>query len=266
MTALIGIKLNQDQVYNQSGRRLAVTRLLVGPCVVVSVVNQPEQQRQLITLGLVGTKKTKKHPQPVIGQLKKAKIKHPNQIIALRQFILPANETYQLGQTLTVADLFTPGQLIDITGVTKGRGFTGVMKRWGFAGGPRTHGQSDRPRSPGSIGGGTTPGRVYKGKKMAGRFGGYTQTVKNALVLDLNTVTHTVTVKGLIPGHKAGLLTLISTGRTKNFSPLEKSSFASSAPSVDSKDSSPDSEKESTNKSQSTIKSDASKIKLKPQK
>ena len=101
---------------------------------------------------------------------------------------------------------FKVGQLINISGVSKGKGFTGVMKRWGFKGGPRTHGQSDRQRSPGSIGQTTSPGRVWKGKKMPGRAGGQKVTVKNLTVISIDEKNKILTLSGPVPGANKGII------------------------------------------------------------
>ena len=119
-------------------------------------------------------------------------------------------ETKNLEHKIKVGDeikptlFFKKGDLIDISGISKGKGFQGVVKRHGFAGGPRTHGQSDRERAPGSIGQTTTPGRVFKGKRMAGRMGGKRATVKKLQIVDVND--DGLVVKGLVPGAIGGLL------------------------------------------------------------
>ena len=106
------------------------------------------------------------------------------------------------------ASMFAEGELIDVTGTSKGRGFAGVVKRHGFAGGPKTHGQSDRWRAPGSIGSGTTPGRVMKGLRMAGQMGNERVTVKNLEVVKVDPTRNLVAVKGAVPGPRGGLVLL----------------------------------------------------------
>jgi hypothetical protein len=118
---------------------------------------------------------------------------------------------------------FKPGDLLKVTGWSKGKGFTGVVKRWGFKGGPKTHGQSDRQRSPGSIGQGTTPGRVYKGKKMAGRSGGGKVTLSGVIIMEVDSKEKLLLVKGVLPGPKTGKLTLRKDGQLAKFVPLMKS-------------------------------------------
>lgn len=124
-------------------------------------------------------------------------------------------------QTETL-EAFQPGDLVKVTGWSKGKGFTGVVKRWGFKGGPKTHGQSDRQRAPGSIGQTTTPGRVYKGKKMAGRAGGTKITISGLTVMDIDKKNNFLLIKGLVPGAKKGKLVIKKYGQNKKFVPLKE--------------------------------------------
>lgn len=115
------------------------------------------------------------------------------------------------GAVINPKDVVSVGSVCNIQGISKGKGFAGVVKRWNFAGGPRTHGQSDRLRAPGSIGQGTTPGRVHKGKKMAGRMGSDTITVKKSLVVSFNELDNTIWVTGPVPGGRHSLVKLTLT-------------------------------------------------------
>ena len=117
-------------------------------------------------------------------------------------------EEVKVGDKIKASDLFLKGDKISVSGVSKGKGFSGVVKRWGFAGGPKTHGQSDRERAPGSIGQTTTPGRVYKGKRMAGKMGKETVTIKNLQVMNITETD--LTVKGLVPGPRGTLVTIVA--------------------------------------------------------
>jgi len=125
---------------------------------------------------------------------------------------------------IKVEDLagFKTGDLLKVTGISKGKGFAGVVKRWGFKGGPKTHGQSDRQRAPGSIGQTTTPGRVFKGKKMAGRLGGQKVTVSGLTLMEIEQKEKILLVKGLVPGAKNGELVIQKSGENKKFIPLLK--------------------------------------------
>jgi ribosomal protein L3 len=119
-------------------------------------------------------------------------------------------------------EAFQPGDLVRITGWSKGKGFTGVVKRWRFKGGPKTHGQSDRQRAPGSIGQTTTPGRVYKGKRMAGRAGGARVTITGLTIMDIDNKNNLLLVSGLVPGAKKGRLLIRKYGQNQKFVPLMK--------------------------------------------
>jgi large subunit ribosomal protein L3 len=123
----------------------------------------------------------------------------------VREFRADSLDGIEVGQKVG-AELFQPGDLIDVTGISKGRGFAGVVKRHGFHGGPKTHGQSDRHRAPGSIGSGTTPGRVMRGQKMAGHMGAEQTTVRNLEVMESNPARGILVIKGPVPGAKDGLV------------------------------------------------------------
>ena len=116
-------------------------------------------------------------------------------------------------------DFLKPGDKVEISGLSKGKGFAGVIKRWGFHGGPKTHGQSDRHRAPGSIGSGTTPGRVYKGKKMAGHMGNVKSSAKNLEVVGIDKEKNLLTIKGAVPGATGGLVMVTKLGRIKGYTP-----------------------------------------------
>nr|AKQ05550.1 50S ribosomal protein L3, large subunit ribosomal protein L3 [uncultured Microgenomates bacterium Rifle_16ft_4_minimus_24053] len=121
-------------------------------------------------------------------------------------FVESTRVDVKVGDVITLTDVFKKGDVITVTGTSKGKGFAGVVKRWRFAGGPKTHGQSDRQRAPGSIGQGTTPGRVYKGKHMAGRMGSDTVTIKNLIVVEVDKDGGKMAISGSIPGSIGGLL------------------------------------------------------------
>lgn len=206
MNALLGIKQNQSQQFTDLGKRIPVTTLTVGPCWVSAVVDRGTYRS--VQLGFGNTKYINRAQE---GHIKKAGLdKKPR---FLREFRLPSGESdIKPGTEVLVGDVFAAGDRIRITGVSKGKGFAGGVKRHGFSGGPRTHGQSDRERAPGSIGSGTTPGRVNRGKRMAGRMGTDRVTVHGLRVVSVHPDTHTLVIKGLVPGAARGLL-LIQKGR-----------------------------------------------------
>lgn len=209
INTILGTKIKQTQKFTSEGVRIPATLIQAGPCFVVQV------KEGAIQLGL-GEKKEKRTKKPILGHIKKAGLKHIPRFlreISVNQPEISAN--LKPGAEIKVGDVFKTGDLVNIIGTSKGKGFAGVVKRWGFAGGPRTRGQSDRERAPGSIGATTTPGRVLKGKKMAGRMGGERVTVKNLTVVHIDPKNNLLVVKGLVPGAKDGLLIIKKVGETK---------------------------------------------------
>jgi large subunit ribosomal protein L3 len=197
---LLGRKIGMTQVFSPNGEAIPVTVIEVGPCVVTQVRTKDRDGYEAVQIGF-GEIRPKSLTKPEQGHLAKAGrlVRH------LREFEADNVEEYEIGQELKV-DLFQAGQIIDVTGTSKGRGFAGVMKRHNFRGGPRTHGQSDRARAPGSIGAGTTPGHVYKGTRMAGRMGNKRVTVQNLQVVEVLDDRHLLLVRGSVPGAKNGLV------------------------------------------------------------
>jgi large subunit ribosomal protein L3 len=213
LNGILGIKIDQTQKFTSQGERIPVTRIEAGPCPVVQIKTKDHDGYLAVQLGLGSRKKAKK---PLEGQLKKAKITTPPFFLEEIRLKKPEEELgFELGEMVTVDKVFKPGDIIDVIGTSKGKGFAGVVKRWGFAGGPRTHGQSDRERAPGSIGAGTTPGRVLKGRKMAGRMGHQRTTIKNLEVFAIKPEKNLLLVKGLVPGPRGGLLIINKVGEGK---------------------------------------------------
>lgn len=197
---LLGRKIGMTQVFSPAGEAIPVTVIELGPCVVTQVRNKDRDGYEAVQIGF-GEAKAKSLTKPEQGHLAGAGrlVRH------LREFHTDNIEEHEVGQLLTV-DMFEAGQIIDVTGTSKGRGFQGVVKRHGFSGGPKTHGQSDRWRAPGSIGAGTDPGRVWKGTRMAGRMGNRRVTVQNLQVVEVLADKHILLVRGSVPGAKNGLL------------------------------------------------------------
>lgn len=214
---LFGTKIESTRVYNQAGVQLPVTKIRLQPMIVTQVKDEKKDGYYALQFGL-GEKKTKRTKKPLQGHLKRAELKKAP--FYFREIRLQGTPDLKPGDSLSPAAVLKAGDLVDVTGISKGRGFTGVMKRWGFAGGPRTHGQSDRQRAPGSIGQTTTPGRVFPGKKMAGRSGSQKTTIKNLPVLDLDQEKGILLVKGLVPGARHALLQIRKIGQVKKFIPL----------------------------------------------
>lgn len=197
---LLGRKIGMTQIFSAVGEAIPVTVIELGPCVVTQIRDRDRDGYEAVQIGF-GEVKPKSLTKPEQGHLAGA----GRLVRYLREFSTDDISEHQVGQLLT-ADIFQPGQIIDVTGTSKGRGFQGVVKRHGFSGGPKTHGQSDRHRAPGSIGAGTDPGRVWKGTRMAGRMGNRRVTVQNLQVVEVITDKHLLLVRGSVPGAKNGLL------------------------------------------------------------
>ncbi len=202
--ALLGRKLGMTQVFTREGEARGVTVVEAGPCVVVQIKTQEKDGYTAIQVGFGNRKRIN---DPLKGHMKRL-----GQFRWLREFRVDDPNEYEIGQKLG-AELFEEGDLIDVIGQSKGRGFAGGVKRHHFAGGPKTHGQSDRHRAPGSIGSGTTPGRVRKGLRMAGHMGDERVTVKNLRVFESDPARGVVLLEGSVPGSVNGLVQITKTGR-----------------------------------------------------
>lgn len=213
---IFGIKQKQTQKFLEDGTRIPVTEINVSGNVVAMVKNKDKNGYNSLQIGLG----TKKHPSKALqGHIKGANLKvAPHFLREVR--VNEISDSPKLGETINAQDVLKPGDIVDVSGVSKGKGYAGVVKRHHFKGGPRTHGQSDRERAPGSIGQTTTPGRVYKGKRMAGRMGHENVTIKNQIVADV--LDNLVLIKGLVPGPKNSLVSIKKVGEDKKFVPLYK--------------------------------------------
>lgn len=186
------------------GTRVPVTLVKTGPCIVTQIKKENTDGYWAVQLGF-GQKKIKNIGKSAKGHLKGA-TKDKMAPRFLREVKLDDEPKVKKGDVISVADVFRKGDLVEVFGVSKGKGFQGVVKRWRFAGGPRTHGQSDRLRAPGSIGQGTTPGRVWKGKKMPGRMGGKRVNIKNLVVVSVDEKDNELALSGPVPGSNSSLL------------------------------------------------------------
>jgi large subunit ribosomal protein L3 len=193
---LLGRKVGMTQVFQPDGTMVPVSVLSVEPN-TVTLVRTPE--RDGYSAVQIGTGTAKRLTRPRLGQLKGLP-----RVRDVRETRVEDGAAYEVGQTLRV-DLFEAGEQVDITGVSKGKGFSGTIKRHHFRRGPETHG-SDSHRAPGSIGGGTTPGKVFKGTGMAGRMGHDRVTVKKATILRVDTERDLLLVKGPVPGPRNALV------------------------------------------------------------
>jgi len=205
---IIGRKLGMTQVFKENGKAEAVTAIEAGPCTVIQVKARDKEGYNAAQLGF-GEVKRLKSPQQ--GHLKGL-----GQFRYLREFRVDDSEAVEVGQKIDVS-LFKVGELVDVTGMSEGKGFAGVVKRHHFAGGPKTHGQSDRHRAPGSIGAGTSPGRVFKGTRMAGHMGNRRVTVRHLEIFEADPTRNLLLVEGAVPGARNGLLLIKkSKGAPKN--------------------------------------------------
>ena len=201
---LIGRKKGMTQVFGEDGNRIPVTVVEAGPCTVVGVRTKASHGYDALQLGFAPARK-KDVTKPMAGHYKKAGVATPMRV--LKEMRLQKTENvagYQVGQTLTV-DLFSPGELVDVVGVTKGKGFQGGVKRYGWYGGDATHGSMFH-RAPGSIGASSDPSRVWPGHHLPGRMGGVRATVLNLPVVRVLPEQNLILLRGAVPGPTGGLL------------------------------------------------------------
>ena len=200
---ILGTKLGMTQLWDENNKIVPVTVIQAGPCVVTQVRTPDTDGYSAVQLGF-GAIKAKKVTKPAAGHFAKADVTPRKNLVELRT--ADASE-FTLGQELT-ADLFADGEIVDVTGTTKGKGTAGVMKRHGFHGLKASHGVHRKHRSPGSIGGCSTPGKVFKGLKMAGRMGVDKVTVQNLTIHAVDAERGLILVKGSVPGPKGSLVVL----------------------------------------------------------
>lgn len=206
LQGIIGRKLGMSQIFRDDGRAEAVTAIEAGPCTVTQVKTKDKERYDAVQLGF-GEAKRLNSPQ-------RGHLKELGKFRYLREFRVDDTKGIQAGDKVDVS-LFEVGDLVDVTGISKSKGFAGVVKRHHFAGGPKTHGQSDRHRHAGSIGATTTPGRVFKGTKMAGRMGNDRVTARHLEVFEADPENNLLLVKGAVPGDRNGLLLIKKSGKRK---------------------------------------------------
>ncbi|KKR63833.1 MAG: 50S ribosomal protein L3 [Candidatus Woesebacteria bacterium GW2011_GWA1_40_43] len=222
MNTILGLKGVCSQTFVE-GFRIPVTKVSAGPCVVTQIKKMDKDGYFAVQLGF-SSRRAKNTSKSLQGHLKEtSKDKKFPRI--LREVRFDKEPEFKVGDVVNASDIFKRGDVVSVTGVSKGKGFAGVVKKHHFRGGPRTHGQSDRERAPGSIGQTTTPGRVYKGKKMAGRMGGEGVTIKNLHVISINSENGEIEISGQIPGTTGSVITIkkIKSGSLKD---LEKETVA----------------------------------------
>ena len=197
---LLGRKLGMSNLFSPEGLQVPVTVLEVGPCVVTQVKTQATDGYNALQVGFL-EKRENRINKPLQGHFKKS---GGPACAFVREIPVDDPSEYTLGQTLAV-DMFQVGECVDISGISKGRGFSGVIKRWGFHGGRATHGSMFH-RAPGSVGASATPSKIIKGRKMPGHYGNQRVTVRNLKIVDIRPEQHLMIVKGAVPGCRSGLV------------------------------------------------------------
>ena len=201
MRGLIGKKIGMTQVFNNTGSLIPVTIVEAGPCVVTQIKTLDSDGYDAVQIGFSDLKD--KHSNKALsGHFIKANSK-ANKYLA--EFKPVSNYDYKTGQEFGVS-LFKEGEMVSVSGTSKGKGFSGVMKRHGFGGGPKTHGQREHPRSAGSIGQASDPSRVFKGMKMAGQYGNKKVSTRNLEIISVVKQNNQLLIKGAIPGANNGII------------------------------------------------------------
>lgn len=216
---LLGRKIGMVQIFDKEGRLRGATVIEAGPCLVTQIKTEERDGYSAVQLGFGTRNRSNK---PMRGHLRRQ-----GDLRYLREFRIDDSSRHKVGERIG-AEIFQEGDIVDVTGTSKGRGFAGSVKRHGFHGGPKTHGQSDRHRAPGSIGSGNTPGRVFKGLRMAGHMGAEQVTVRGLEVIQSNPARGILLVAGGVPGARNGLLKIryghqtLETARTRKPEALEE--------------------------------------------
>jgi large subunit ribosomal protein L3 len=202
MPGLIGKKIGMTSVFSADGKNIACTVIEAGPCVVTQIKTIENDGYEALQLGFE-EKKDKHTSKPELGHFKKAGTTSKRHLVEFKGF----DSEIKLGEAITVDNMFTEEDWVDVVGTSKGKGHQGVVKRHGFAGvGQATHGQHNRLRAPGSVGASSFPSKVFKGMRMGGRMGSDTVTIQNLQVLKVIPEHNLLLVKGSLPGAKGSIL------------------------------------------------------------
>ena len=220
MNGLIGKKIGMTSIYDEAGQNVACTVIEAGPCVITQVKTQETDGYEALQIGY-GDIKAKNTTQPLQGHFDKAGTAPKRKVVEFRDFdlddlVAPAAENKDaeaaieakaLGSLLNVNEVFAEGDIVNVVGTSKGKGFQGVVKRYNFRGvNDATHGQHNRQRAPGSIGAASYPAKVVKGMRMGGRTGGERIKMRNLEVLKIFADKNLILVKGAVPGHKGSFV------------------------------------------------------------
>ncbi len=212
---IIGRKIGMTQVFHEDGSVIPVTVVEAGPCWVTQKKVKEKDGYEALQLGFL-PKKEKRVNKPLAGHFKKA---GTPPFTYVKEFRMESTEGYELGQEINVGSLFKPGDVVDVTGLSKGRGFAGVMKRHGFHGAPGSHGTHEYFRHGGSVGANTYPHHVFKGKKMPGQYGNARVTIQNLKVLEVREEKNLLLLQGSVPGSRNGWLLIRTATKTKMRTP-----------------------------------------------
>jgi large subunit ribosomal protein L3 len=207
---LIGRKVGMTQIFGDDGNHIPVTIIQAGPCTVLAIRTQDSDGYDALQLGFEPKKKNVS--KPAAGVFKKANVAPMGVIREIRLEKSEMLQGYEVGKTVT-AELFTPGEIVDVVGITKGKGFQGGVKRFGWYGGDATHGSMFH-RAPGSIGASSDPSRVWPGHRLPGRMGGVQRTVLNIPVVRVMPEQNLLLVRGAVPGANGSLVMIRKSVKT----------------------------------------------------
>lgn len=202
---IIGKKVGMTRIFSEDGSAIPVTVVEAGPCVVVQKKSEAKEGYNAIQVGFL-EKKSSRVKRPINGHCKASGAAG---YYHLKEFYVNNPDDYEIGQKLQGNDLFEIGDIVDISGITKGRGYQGVIKRHGFSGGRKTHGSMFH-REPGSIGNAATPSKVIKGKKLPGQMGNKKVTKQNVMIIDIRDEDNLMILKGSLPGNNKDLVQIYS--------------------------------------------------------
>tara|TARA_B100000579_G_scaffold271217_1_gene223963 strand:+ start:206 stop:838 length:633 start_codon:yes stop_codon:yes gene_type:complete len=208
MSGIIGKKLGMTSVFDSRGRSIGCTVIQAGPCFVTQIKDRDKDGYRAIQLSFDDLK-TKKISKSIKGHFSTSNVVPKKKVVEFRNFRKEFDSKVKLGMEINIDDVFNENEFLDVTSISKGKGFQGVVKRHNFAGvGQNTHGQHNRNRAPGSIGAGSTPSRVFKGMRMAGRTGGEKVTMQNLKILKIDQKDNLIYVGGSVPGSKDSYVVL----------------------------------------------------------
>jgi len=206
---ILGKKIGMTNLFISDGRLIPVTVVQVGPCYVTQIKSDKTDGYNALQLGF-GEKSLVKVNKPAAGHFSKS---GSAAFSAMKEFRVDATEPYKLGQLISL-DMFSVGEKVHVSGISKGRGFAGTVKRHGFTIGPKSHG-SRNMREPGSVGCSAWPSRIIKGKKMPGHMGVDRKTVKNLEIIDIRPEQNLMLIKGAVPGAKTGIIEIVKSSPKK---------------------------------------------------